>query len=61
MEVEMTEHDDEGTRREGFQNSLTHEGVPADGDDSNQRADDKVTVLQPDGEPVPRWWARRKR
>ena len=57
----MTEQDDEGARREGFQNSLTHEGVPADEDDSNQRADDKVTVLQPDGEPVPRWWARRKR
>ena len=43
-------------RRVGFQNSLTHESVEGSG--IPERGDDKVSVLQPDGTPVPR--ARKK-
>jgi hypothetical protein len=42
-------------RKDGFQNALTHEGAASDAPDSNERADDKVRILQPDGDPVPRW------
>jgi hypothetical protein len=46
-------------RKDGFQNPLTHEGAAPDAPDSNERADDKVRILQPDGQPVPRWRERR--
>ncbi|MEA2485399.1 MAG: hypothetical protein QOD46_510 [Actinomycetota bacterium] len=45
-------------RKDGRQNSLVHEPVtgPAPPYDHNAVADDKVTVVQPDGHtPVPRW------
>jgi hypothetical protein len=51
----MGEQDKDGGRKEGLQNSLTHDGAAPDADDSNERADDRVRILQPDGEPVPRW------
>jgi hypothetical protein len=48
-----------GGRKEGFQNPLTHEGAAPDADDSDERTDDKVRILQPDGQPVPRGRERR--
>lgn len=49
-----------GDRKDGFQNPLTHEGAAPDADVSNEeRADDRVRILQPDGQPAPRWRERR--
>lgn len=40
---------------EARQAPLIHEGAPADpAYDSNERADDAATILEPDGEPSPR-------
>lgn len=42
-------------REEGRQNALTHESIEAEPPhDTNEQADDKVDVHQPDGSPVPR-------
>lgn len=39
---------------DGLQNAPVHDGGgPAPTDDTNERADDKVEVLQPDGDPAP--------
>lgn len=37
-----------------LQNPLTHEGAEPDDRDSNENADDKVEILQPDGSEAPR-------
>lgn len=37
-----------------LQNPLTHEGADPDNRDSNENADDKVQILQPDGSEAPR-------
>ena len=42
-------------REEGRQNSIIHEGAPADPkDDTNEHADEKVEIQQPDGSAAPR-------
>ena len=42
-------------REEGLQNPLIHEGVPPEGDrDTNEKADDRVEVVEPDGSESPR-------
>jgi hypothetical protein len=46
--------DKAGGRKDGFQNPLTHEGAAPDADVSSERADDRVRILQPNGQPVPR-------
>ena len=38
---------------DGLQNPLVHEAGEADEVDTNERADDKATVQQPDGGAVP--------
>ena len=38
---------------DGLQAPLVHEGAESDAVDSNEEADDKVTVTQPSGEPLP--------
>jgi hypothetical protein len=45
-----------GEREEGRQNVLEHEGAPADPNyDTNEKADDRAEVVQPDSEtPAPR-------
>jgi hypothetical protein len=43
------------SRNEGLQNPLTHEGAAPDpAYDSNERADDRVDIIEPDGTPSPR-------
>ena len=37
-----------------LQSPLTHEGAEPDDIDSNENADDKVDILQPDGSEAPR-------
>lgn len=37
-----------------LQSPLTHEGAEPDDHDSNENADDKVEILQPDGSEAPR-------
>lgn len=37
-----------------LQSPLTHEGAEPDDRDSNENADDKVEILQPDGSETPR-------
>lgn len=39
-------------RTDGRQNALVHEGASPD-EDSNDHADERVKVTQPDGKPVP--------
>jgi hypothetical protein len=46
--------DKAGGRKDGFQNPLMHEGAAPDADVSGERADDRVRILQPNGQPVPR-------
>ena len=41
-------------RHEDLQNPLTHEGADPDDHDSNENADEKVDILQPDGSEAPR-------
>ena len=41
------------TADDGMQNPLTHEGATSDPTDTNERGDDKATVVQPSGDPVP--------
>ena len=48
MKLRMDKRGDE------LQNPLTHEGAAADDRDTNENADDKVEVLQPDGSEAPR-------
>jgi hypothetical protein len=49
-------------RRDDDQNPLTHTGAHPDvRPDSNEGADDKATVVQPDGSPPPRAKERRRR
>ncbi len=46
---------DQPRREEGKQNPLVHEGAEADPrPDTNERADDRVRIEQPDGHIVPR-------
>lgn len=46
---------DESDRVEGRQNPLIHEGAAADpASDTNEGADDKVRIVEPDGSPSPR-------
>jgi hypothetical protein len=54
--VGVPENSNKRTRRiEGLQNPLTHEGAPPDpGYDSNERADDRAEIVEPDGSPSPR-------
>lgn len=40
--------------RDDLQSPLTHEGAEPDDHDSNENADDKVDILQPDGSEAPR-------
>jgi hypothetical protein len=45
---------DSPDREEGKQNALVHEGADADSrPDTNEGADAKVRIEQPDGRPVP--------
>ena len=44
----------EQQRTEGNQNPVIHEGAPPDDLDTNERADEAVTVVGPSGEPAPR-------
>ena len=45
---------DQPTREEGKQNALVHEGAEADArPDTNEDADSRVRIEQPDGDPVP--------
>jgi hypothetical protein len=55
LEDKMTAEDDAGGK-DSFQNPLTYEGGA---DDSHECADEKVRILQPDGQPVPRWRDKR--
>jgi hypothetical protein len=42
-------------REEGKQNPLTNVGAPPDPNgDSNERADDRARIVEPDGSPSPR-------
>ena len=42
-------------REEGRQNVLEHEGAPADPNyDTNEKADERADVVQPDKTPAPR-------
>lgn len=41
------------TEDDGLQSPLVHEGAESDAVDSNEEADDKVTVTQPSGKPLP--------
>ena len=41
------------TADDGLQHPLTHEGATSDPTDTNERGDDKATVVQPSGDPVP--------
>ncbi len=45
---------DPDEREEGRQNVLMHEGVENDRRDSNESADEKVEIVEPDGSPSPR-------
>ena len=47
---------DEGRKsKEGRQNVVVHEGAPADpNSDTNEDADEKVEIVEPDGSPTPR-------
>lgn len=39
---------------DGLQHSLTHEGAaPAAPNDTNEKGDEKATVVQPSGDPLP--------
>lgn len=38
---------------DGLQHPVTHEGAPSDPTDTNEKGDDKATVVQPSGDPVP--------
>ena len=40
--------------RDDLQSPLIHEGAHPDDRDSNESADDKVDILQPDGSEAPR-------
>jgi hypothetical protein len=40
--------------RDDLQSPLTHEGAEPDHPDTNENADDKVEILQPDGSEAPR-------
>jgi hypothetical protein len=55
VEAKTVTEDEAGGRKDGFQNPLIHVGAAPNREDSNERADDKVRILQPDGQPVPRW------
>jgi hypothetical protein len=45
-----------GPRKDGLQNPLVHEGAAPDANDANEQpANDKVRILQPDGQPIPTW------
>ena len=49
-------------RRDNDQNPLTHTGAhPDQRPDSNEGADDKATIVQPDGSPTPRATERARR
>jgi hypothetical protein len=56
----MVAEDRAGARKDGFQNPLVHEGADPDAYDANgEPANDKVKILQPDGQPIPTWRGRR--
>jgi hypothetical protein len=59
VEAKTVTEDNVGGRKDGSQIPLTHEGAAPDAEDGNECADDKVRILQPDGQPVPRWRERR--
>jgi hypothetical protein len=59
VEARSLTEDEAGGRTDGFQSPLVHVGASPNPEDSNERADDKVRILQPDGQPVPRWRERR--
>ena len=43
-------------RKDGFQNPLVHEGAAPDANVANEElANDKVKILQPDGQPIATW------
>lgn len=47
--------DERGTREEGKQNPVIHEGADPDPQyDGNERADERVEVVNPEGDPAPR-------
>ena len=51
----MDREDEPRERDEGRQNVRVHEGASADpGYDTNEEADDKVEIVEPDGSPTPR-------
>jgi hypothetical protein len=55
----MVVEDKGGTRKDGFQNPLVHEGAAPDANDADEEpANDKVKILQPDGQPIPTWGGR---
>ena len=58
---EMVAEGRDGRRKEGFQNPLVHEGAAPHANDANEEelANDKVKILQPNGEPIPTWRGRR--
>lgn len=41
-------------REEGKQGAIIHEGAEPDPEDSNESADDRVRIVEPDGSPSPR-------
>jgi hypothetical protein len=43
-----------GKPRDDLQNPITHEGAPAERHDGNEAADDRVEVVEPDGDITPR-------
>jgi hypothetical protein len=50
---EMVAEGRDGRRKEGFQNPLVHEGAAPDA--NVELANDKVKILQPDGQPIATW------
>jgi hypothetical protein len=51
----MGREDESSEREEGRQNVVVHEGAPADPNyDTNEDADEKAEIVEPDGSPTPR-------
>jgi hypothetical protein len=56
----MVAEDRAGRRKDGFQNPLVHEGAALDANVPNEElANDKVKILQPNGQPIPTWRGRK--
>ena len=48
----MTERERDEEREPG-QHPIVHEGAAPDPEDTNEEADERATILQPSGDPIP--------